>query len=141
MECFACTVNGLKSLTDYAKALYLRCFIKRFLNTPLLKNKAGVRCAKKTPRRLYVKCNIFILYDYIIYFVLHVLKYFNDISGRFTVQSKVRKFMNWFYLTTFSFNCLSLFGSFCLVFPSRLSVTFNIQIDLKVQSCKLYNNK
>ena len=52
MECFAYTVNGLESLADYAKALYLRCLIEGVLNTPILKNKAGVRCAKKTPRRL-----------------------------------------------------------------------------------------
>ena len=32
-----------KQLTAYAKTLHLRC-----LNTPLLKNKAGVRCAKKS---------------------------------------------------------------------------------------------
>ena len=80
MECFAYTVNGLKSLSDYAKALYLRCLTEGVLNTPLLKNKAGVRCAKKTPGRLYGKCTIFMLYVCIIYFVLYVLKYLNDIS-------------------------------------------------------------
>ena len=35
---------------------------------------------KKTPRRLYLKYNIIILYVYIIYFLLFVLKYLNDIS-------------------------------------------------------------
>ena len=43
---FAQTVNGLKSLTDYSKTIHLRTL--SVLNTPLLKNKASVRCANRT---------------------------------------------------------------------------------------------
>ena len=56
---------------------------KRVLNMPLLKNKAGVRCAKRTLDAAK-KCNC----------TWYVLKYFNDISERLTVQRKVGKFMN-----------------------------------------------
>ena len=45
--------------------------------------------------------------------------------------------MNQFCLTTFSFNYFkSSAGSFFLVFPSRLSVTFDIQFDLKMKHQK-----
>ena len=50
---------------------------------PLLKNKAGVKCAKRTLDAAK-KCNC----------TWYVLKYFNDISERLTVQRKVGKFMN-----------------------------------------------
>ena len=47
---------------------------------------------------------------------------------------KVRTFMNQFCLTTFSFNYFkSLAGSFFLAFPSKLSVTFDVQTDLKMK--------
>ena len=47
----------------------------------------------------------------------------------------VQKFMNQFCFTTFSFNYFkSSADSFFLVFPSRLFVTFDIQIDLKMKS-------
>ena len=37
-----------------------------------------------------------------------VLEYFNDIGQRLSAQGKVRKFMNYFCLLTFSFNCFEV---------------------------------
>ena len=51
-----------------------------------------------------------------------------------TTPSEGSKFMNKFCLTTFSFIYFkSSAGSFFLAFPVRLSLTFDIQIDLKMK--------
>ena len=51
MECFAKTFNGLKSLTDHAKALHLRC-LKEFWICLCLKTSQVCRLCKKNFRRL-----------------------------------------------------------------------------------------
>ena len=46
LSVFALTMNGFHWLTDYAKTPHLR--FEEVRNTPLLKNKGGVRCTNRT---------------------------------------------------------------------------------------------
>ena len=67
---------------------------------------------------------------------MYILKHFNDISQRLTAQGNVWKFISNFISNRnlFSFHYFkSSAGSFFLVFPNRLSATFDIQIDLKMK--------
>ena len=64
---------------------------------------------------------------------------FCEISRSTFSTENLRTFMNQFCLTTFSSNYFKgLAVSFFLVFPSRLSVTFDIQSDLKTEHPQLW---
>ena len=118
---FAQTVNGLKSLTEHAKTLHLRC----------LKGFWICFCWKQGKCKVYKRTLDAAKYN--INLSVYVLKYFKDISQRLTApRVKIYELvlLNNIFVQLF----WSSFGSFFLVFTCRrLSVTFNIQIDLKMK--------
>ena len=120
---FAQTVNTLKPLFGYAKKSILGVW--RGSEYASAAKQGRCKVCKKNSRRCYVKCKS------MWYVFWNISMIFANVWSR-NVGFKnvlIRSVFNNIFVQLF----WSLTGSFFLIFPSRLSVTFDIQFDLKIK--------
>ena len=123
---FAETVNGLKPLTGQAKTIHLRCL--EGSEYASVEKQGRFKVCKKNSRRRYVKCKSTWCMFWNISMILANLWLCNKRFENLRISSDKQHF---------SFNYFEVrlaFFFFFFGFPiRRLSVTFDIQIDLKLK--------